>query len=440
MKNIPELGLQIPEILLPASSIDPQKWSVIACDQYTSQPEYWQKVEQFVGSSPSALNLVFPEVFLGKADENERIGKIHRSMVDYLRSGLLESREGMIYVERTINGKTRRGLMVALDLEKYDFNKGSQTLVRATEGTILDRLPPRMKIREKAPLELPHILMLIDDPEDTVIGSIENTKNSLPVVYDFDLMQSSGHLTGRFVNDPELENFVFQGLTSLANPETFAQKYNLPKGTPVLLYASGDGNHSLATAKAIWEKIKNSVGMDHPARYALVEIENVHDKALEFEPIHRVMFDVKSDPVESLQKYFGKDVTFTTAANSAEMINAVKSVHGAEHHFGLITPSGCQVVSIHNPKLNLPVGTLQEFLDNWMKTGTSGQIDYVHGDETVCSLGAKEHNVGFYLAGMHKSELFRTVIKDGSLPRKTFSMGEAHEKRFYFEARSISLE
>lgn len=440
MKNIPELGLQIPEILLPVSSIDPQKWSVIACDQYTSQPDYWKKVEQLVGSSPSTLNLVFPEVFLGKENETGRIERIHQSMRDYLQSGLLETREGMIYVERTINGKTRRGLMLALDLEKYDFNKGSQTLVRATEGTILDRLPPRIRIREKAPLELPHILMLIDDPEDEVIGSIESKKNSLPLVYDFDLMQSSGHLTGRFVNDKKLEESVFQGLTKLADPVRFAEKYGLPKDAPVLLYASGDGNHSLATAKAIWEKIKTTAGMDHPARYALVEIENVHDKALEFEPIHRVLFDLKSDPMEMLKKYFGRNVTFSRAGNANEMIVAVKSAQDADHHFGLITSQGCHIVNICAPKLNLAVGTLQEFLDDWIKSGTCGQIDYVHGDETVCSLGARDHNAGFYLAGMHKSELFTTVIKDGSLPRKTFSMGEAHEKRFYFEARRISRE
>jgi hypothetical protein len=440
MKIFPALGVQIPQILLPAKSIDPQKWAVIACDQYTSQPEYWKETADFVGSSPSCLNLVFPEVYLGKPGEVERIKNIHHSMHDYLEAGYLESHEGLIYVERTVSGKTRRGLMLALDLEMYDYNKGSQTLIRATEGTILDRLPPRIKIRENAPLEFPHILMLIDDPEDLVIGCVEKKKDSLPLAYDFDLMQSSGHLTGRFVNDPKLETQIIERLEKLNNSTTFAKKYDLPKEFPVLLFASGDGNHSLATAKACWEKLKQSVGMDHPARYALVEVENVHDKALEFEPIHRVLFNMKADPVQALQKYFGNNVTLLKVLDTKAMISSVQSAHAPDHHFGLITHEGYQMVTIRNPKLNLPVGTLQTFLDSWIKSGETGEIDYVHGDEMVVSLGSKKGNAGFYLAGMPKSDLFKTVIMDGSLPRKTFSMGEAHEKRFYFEARRITLE
>ncbi|MBA4383562.1 MAG: DUF1015 domain-containing protein [Anaerolinea sp.] len=438
MKNFSELGVQIPEIQLPVSSVDLQKWSVIACDQFTSQPEYWQQVANFVGTSPSTLHLVFPEVFLGKEDESTRIHNIHTNMQHYLDSGLLKPNQGMIYVERTVSGKTRRGLMLALDLEKYDFNAGSTTLIRATEGTILNRLPPRIKIREQAPLEFPHILMLIDDPEDAVIGGIEKQKDSLPLAYDFELMQSSGHLTGRYVNDSKLEDLVIHGLEKLADPAVFAQKYNLPKGTPVLLFASGDGNHSLATAKSCWEKLKPTVGMDHPARYALVEIENVHDKALEFEPIHRVLFNLKTDLVEVMKEHFGANVSFQPIADYSAMVSAVKSAQGPAHHFGYIDQRGCQIVTIKNPKLNLPVGTLQDFLDGWLKKTQEVEIDYVHGDEAVYALATKPTNAGFYLAGMPKNDLFKTVIMDGSLPRKTFSMGEAHEKRFYFEARRIS--
>ncbi len=440
MKNFFELGVQIPEILLPAASVDPQKWAVIACDQYTSQPEYWDQVAAFVGDSPSTLNLVFPEVYLGKADEHARIQNIQNAMRNSIQSGFLTTHEGMIYVERTIAGKTRRGLMLALDLEKYDFNKGSQTLIRATEGTILDRLPPRIKIRENAPLELPHILMLIDDPEDVVIGCVEKQKTSLPLVYDFELMQSSGHLTGRIVNDPKLEAQIIKCLERLTNPSDFAKKYDLPANSPILLFASGDGNHSLATAKSCWERLKPFVSMDHPARYALVEVENVHDNALEFEPIHRVLFDVKEDPIQALKTAFRENISFTKVDDSTAMVRSVKAAMGPDHHFGLITENTCQIITIRKPKLNLPVGTLQEFLDSWLKTGLAGQIDYVHGDEPLCSLGAKKGNAGFYLAGMPKSDLFKTVIKDGSLPRKTFSMGEAHEKRFYYEARRIALE
>ncbi|PKN97798.1 MAG: DUF1015 domain-containing protein [Chloroflexi bacterium HGW-Chloroflexi-4] len=438
MKNYPELGVQIPEIQLPVSSIDLQKWSVIACDQYTSQPEYWKGVSDYIGTAPSTLHLVFPEVFLGKGDETARIINIHTNMKQYLEKGLVLPHQGMIYVERTVSGKTRRGLMLALDLEKYDFNAGSTTLIRATEGTILNRLPPRIKIREQAPLEFPHILMLIDDPEDVVIGAIEKQKTALPLAYDFELMQSSGHLTGRFITDSNLENKIIKGLEKLADPKVFSQKYNLPDDTPVLLFASGDGNHSLATAKSCWEKLKPLVGMDHPARYALVEIENVHDQALEFEPIHRVIFGLKTDIIQAMKEHFGSDFSFVEANDYQSMIASVKSSSGPDHHFGFIDAKGSKIISIKHAKLNLPVGTLQEFLDSWMKKGQAAEIDYVHGDEAVLSLSTQTSNAGFYLAGMPKSDLFKTVIMDGSLPRKTFSMGEAHEKRFYFEARSIS--
>lgn len=440
MRNFPALGLQIPEILLPVQSVDHQKWSVIACDQYTSQPEYWEVVSAKVGSSPSTLNLIFPEVFLGKPDADLRIQTIRETMQEYLQSNVLRPHQGMIYVERTIGSKTRRGLMLALDLEMYDFHQGSTSLIRATEGTILNRLPPRIKIREGAPLELPHILMLIDDPEDLVIGGIEKSKASMPLAYDFDLMQSGGHLTGRFITDNNLEANIIAGMERLIDPQVFCQKYNLPEGTPVLLFASGDGNHSLATAKSCWEKLKPSVGMDHPARYALVEVENVHDQALEFEPIHRVLFEVKTDVINAITGYFGSAISLTPVDNSETMIKIVNDGKESAHIFGLVTPQQFMVVNISDPNLNLPVGTLQEFLDQWMKSGEVGEIDYVHGNETLCSLATQQGNAGFYLAGIPKSDLFKTVIKDGSLPRKTFSMGEAHEKRFYFEARKISLK
>jgi hypothetical protein len=437
LKNFPNLGIQIPDLLLPGKSIDLQKWAVIACDQFTSQPEYWQQVAQFVGDSPSTLHLILPEVFLGKPEETQRVMTTQKKMQEYLNTGVLEPQSGMVYVERTVDGKKRRGLMVALDLEKYDFSKGSQTLIRATEGTILDRLPPRIKIRQHASLELPHILVLIDDPEDKVLGSVEKVKSKLPTVYDFDLMMSSGHLTGRILNDPSIEKRVIEGLESLADKAGFAAKYGVEKDQPVLLFAVGDGNHSLATAKSIWEKLKPSVGMDHPARYALVEIENVHDKGLDFEPIHRILFNVKADPIQALKKYFGFDVTFAMAADKSEMSKLIKNEKSGEHRFGVITKKGFQVATVRNPKTNLPVGTLQAFLDQWVSSGWGGQMDYVHGDDVVFEFGAKQDNAGFYLAGMTKSDLFKTVLLDGALPRKTFSMGEAHQKRFYLEARKI---
>ena len=256
MKNIPSVGIQIPDIYLPNSQVDPKKWAVIACDQFTSQPEYWQKVADLVGDAPSTYHLILPEVYLGTPEEKTRVLSTQQKMREYLKENILHCKEGLIYVERRVDGKRRRGLMLALDLEKYDFNKGSQSLIRSTEGTILDRLPPRIKIREGASLELPHILVLVDDPEDTLLCPLEAHKQSLPVAYDFDLMLGSGHLKGWHVDDPGLEQGVISALENLAQPDHFYEKYGVSKDNGVILFAVGDGNHSLATAKSIWEKLK----------------------------------------------------------------------------------------------------------------------------------------------------------------------------------------
>lgn len=438
MRIYPSIGIQAADILLPGQTIDHQKWAVIACDQFTSQPQYWQEVQQSVGDAPSTYHLILPEVDLGTPAEAARIQSTQQAMRDYLANGFLEKHEGFIYVERTVAGKTRHGLMLALDLEKYDYNKGSQTLIRATEGTILDRLPPRIRIREGAPLELPHILVLIDDPAHTVIKPIGQKIGQTKPIYDFDLMQGSGHLRGYFIQNLEMETQVVHALEALADPRIFHQRYEVGTDKGVLLFAVGDGNHSLATAKAIWEKVKPQVGMNHPARYALVELENVHDEGLEFEPIHRVVFDVKDDYIKALRTYFGDNIRLSAADNPEDMINKVKAQAIEKQAFGIITPSGCQIVWISNAVSNLPVGTLQAFLDQWLKQGGAGKIDYVHGDDVVCELGSHPGHLGFYLPSMPKGDLFKTVILDGALPRKTFSMGEAIEKRFYMECRKIA--
>ena len=438
MKIINDLGIQIPQVYLPRSGTDLTKWAVIACDQFTSQPEYWIDVEKIVGDAPSTLNLTFPEVYLEKPGGEERIKNIQATMRKYMDEGILQPRDGLVYVERTVDGKTRKGIVLCLDLEAYDYNKGSSSLIRATEGTIIDRLPPRMKIREGATIELPHILVLIDDPNRTVIEPLSAAKSKLETLYDFDLMLDSGHLTGYAVND-ELENQVVEALRGLAKPETFAAKYGIDRDQPVLLFAMGDGNHSLATAKAIWEKIKSQVGMDHPARYALVEIENVHDEGLEFEPIHRVLFGLKKDLFAELEKTFGANLTYKPVANAEEMVKAVDGAQGAKQVIGLVGGGkDFGVIEISDPSSNLPVGTIQAFLDVFLKEGGAEKIDYVHGEDVTVKLGSQPGNAGFYLPGMSKSDLFKTVILDGALPRKTFSMGEAREKRFYMEARKIS--
>jgi len=448
MKIYPDLGVLIPEIDLPKPGIDLSKWAVIAVDQFTSQPEYWDQVEHLVGDAPSTFRLTLPEIYLEKPDEPERIQHIQATMRQYLDEGVLQPREGLIYVERTAGGKTRKGLMLCLDLECYDYTRGSTSLIRATEGTIVERLPPRMKIREGAALELPHIMVLIDDPRRTVIEPLSAAKSNLEKLYDFDLMLNSGHLTGYAVNDIALENAVVAALRGLAQSETFAAKYGVAANQPVLLFAMGDGNHSLASAKAVWEKIKPTVGMDHPARYALVEIENVHDEALEFEPIHRVLFDLKQDFFAALSNAFGTNVTYIPVASAEEMISRVDAAHGhaAAHGHTSVQSIGvvgggagktCGVIEIAHPGSNLPVGTIQTFLDAFLKAGGAEKIDYVHGHDVTVRLGSQPGNVGVYLPGMEKDDLFKTVILDGALPRKTFSMGEAGDKRFYMEARKI---
>ncbi len=438
MKNFDTIGVQIADVLLPKASIDLQKWATIACDQFTSEPEYWQQVSEIVRNAPSTLNLVFPEVYLEDGDSSQRIEKIQQTMRDYIAQGLFETLPHLLYVERTVEGKTRKGLILALDLENYDYNKGATSLIRATEGTIVERLPPRMKIRLGALLELPHILVLIDDPKGTVIEPLTAQKEHLTPRYDFDLMMNSGHLSGYVVEDTNLEFQVVAALEELARPEVFTAKYGLPEDTPVLLFAMGDGNHSLATAKAIWEKIKPQVGMNHPARYALVEIENVHDSGLAFEPIHRVLFDLQRNIFADMRAFYGNRYAYRPAANEAEMRIRVTQGASGQHVIGVITPEGFGTLEITEPSSNLPVGTLQAFLDDFVKNGGAVKIDYVHGDDTVVRLGKQPGHIGFFLPGMDKSDLFKTVILDGALPRKTFSMGHAHEKRFYMEARRIA--
>jgi hypothetical protein len=435
MKIYDDIGILVPEVLLPKAGVDPRNWAVIAVDQFTSEPEYWDQVEDAVGDDPSTLRITLPEIYLGHPGEAERIQDIRNTMRQYLRSGILKSREGLIFVERTVLGKTRRGLMACLDLERYDYSEGATSLIRATEGTIIERLPARMKIREGAALELPHILVLIDDPQHTVIEPLIAARKGMEKLYEFDLMLGSGHLAGWAVRD---ESPVIAALRNLARPEVFAAKYGVGKDTPVMLFAIGDGNHSLATAKTVWEKMKPSVGPEHPSRYALVEIENVHDDALEFEPIHRVLFGVKKDFAAELQKHFGSNSKWTPVATSTEMIHTV-AAHEATQRIGIVDGGHSHaVVEFFNPKFNIPTATIQSFLDLFLKSGGAEKMDFVHGDDVLLRIGSKPGHVGIYLPAMEKSDLFKAVILDGALPRKTFSMGEARSKRFYMEARKIN--
>lgn len=445
--NYEEIGLNVPTILLPKKGIDLKKWAVVACDQYTSQPEYWDEVDKLVGDEPSTLRITFPEVFLEDNDADERIKNINETMDKYLSEGILEGFKGFVLLDRkTSHVESRKGLMVALDLERYDYSVGSQSLIRATEGTIVDRLPPRVKIRENAKIEIPHIMVLIDDPDCTVIEPL--FEKELEEVYDFELMMDSGHLKGYRIDDDATINTIAENLTKLSRQDVFNTKYGVDdKG--VLLFAMGDGNHSLATAKNIWESKKAAAKdkvaiMDDPARYALVELVNIHDAGLEFEPIHRVVFNIDpSEMIQNMEPFFaeqGSECSFELFQSESEMNERVDELRGFEdvHVVSFITKDGYGLIKLVNPKLNLEVGNLQAFIDAYLEGQEEAYVDYIHGDDVVTELGSKENNIGFYLPVLGKDELFKTVVVDGALPRKTFSMGEADEKRFYLEARQIT--
>lgn len=394
-----------------------EKWSVVACDQYTGEPDYWKKTAEIVGNAPSTLNLILPEIYLEQPDCEQRIEKINDTMTDYLNGDLFaEYKDCFILTKRTqADGRLRAGLVGAIDLEQYDYNKGSKSQVRATEATVKSRIPPRVKIRMNAPLELPHIMILIDDPQNTVIEPLLN--KTLKSVYDFELMQNGGHLSGAVVDGKDADS-VLAALDKLSDKSAFNKRYGLDN-EEVLLYAMGDGNHSLATAKECYEQKKKSGSPDAElARYALVEIVNLHSPALEFEAIHRVVTDVDVDDlVHKMTEELG-------LSDSAEQ-NFTAIIDGKACDFGITKPTS-----------NLTVGSLQTFLDKYLNEN-GGKIDYIHGENVVKSLCGVPNTVGFLLPSMTKDELFPTVIKDGALPRKTFSMGHANDKRFYCEARII---
>jgi hypothetical protein len=445
MRNYDSLAIAVPEILLPKSGADLSKWAVIACDQYTSEPHYWRAVEDYVGDAPSTLHLIYPEVYLGEPETAARIESIRGQMKRYLENGIFTVSEGFVYVERWTGPGIRKGLVAGLDLERYDYQKGSTSLIRATEGTILSRIPPRVRIREGASLEVPHIMVLVDDPENTVIGPVTAGKAALKKLYEFELMMGSGRLAGYLVEDRNLEKRTVDSLGVLADPAAFASKYGLSPGTPALLFAMGDGNHSLATAKTIWEETKERAAdkrsvMNSPLRHALVELVNLHDPALVFEPIHRLLADIAPEKnlIGDMEKLYRGRFRYFECQSAADIMDLVDRQRGSPHRIGLVTSSGFGALEVFEPESNLPVGTLQNFLDIFVREGGARDIDYIHGTESLLRLGSRPGCAGFYLPAMDKSELFRTVILDGALPRKTFSMGEAKDKRFYMEARKLA--
>ena len=413
------IGIRPAQILLPAAGVKPETWACIACDQYTSEPEYWEKAFAVAGDAPSAIRLILPEYNLKNSES--LIPQIHRTMADYLAQGLLTPavNPGFILCERTIASGTRLGLVCAVDLEQYSFEKGSLPLIRPTEQTITDRLPPRLKIRRGAPVELTHIMILIDDPDRTVLEPLQAAKASLRKVYDFDLMMNGGHLAGWAGDSAEALAQVDQSLNALMDT----------KGENPLLLAVGDGNHSLATAKAYWNEIRESLTEaereNHPARYALCEIVNIHDEALLFEPIYRIVTGTTRAAVMADWKAYAEAKGMSLAAE------------GSDHRFTVVSADGEETVAVLNPEGAIPCETIQKFLDSFLSRHPEAGIDFIHGEGSLRALAAKPETVGFLLPDIDKHSFFKDVEKLGVLPRKTFSMGEADEKRFYMEAKKI---
>ena len=400
-------------ILLPKKDTQMYQWAVVACDQYTSQQDYWEKVQDIVANAPSTYNLIFPEVYLGK--DEQRISNVHHAMKTYLDHQILQEtiQDGFVLVERETESGKRLGLVGVIDLEDYDFTPGSHAFIRATEGTIQSRIPPRLKIREGASIELPHVMVLIDDPQQQLIEKIYQQKDSLTLLYDTDLMLKGGHIKG-------------YGIEGKLAQETNQLLVQLQQKSNGFFLAVGDGNHSLATAKAYWENIKKDLSTleqeHHPARYAMVELVNLHSPALIFEPIHRILFHVD---VNGFINAFKEDLTK----------NHIEYQDGDEV---IIMDSHQEIgLSFIHEDDRLPVDILQRFIDDYLLNNPNVTVDYVHGNDALESIGKQEGNCGIRLGAIDKNSLFPAIQAGGVLPRKTFSMGEAHEKRYYMECRRI---
>lgn len=458
MEKFSTYGLDVPELLLPKEGTDLEKWPVIACDQYTQDRDYWKRCEDFAGSEPSTLKLILPEVYLNDADKSERISRIHKTMKEYIDGDVFGAPEKCFaYIERkTAYGRIRKGLIVALDLETYEWKPFSKALVRATEATIVERIPPRMEIRRGAPVESPHIMLLVNDPEKTLVEAAGARVREKKPLYATKLMEGSGELTAWAVKETDELEGVEKSLASL-------KKENTQTDGSSFLFAVGDGNHSLATAKAVWDEFKKNNGgvessdgsisipaglENHNARFALVEIVNIYDDGLTFEPIHRILFNIDTNALtDTLVKELGGSVSTCTSADELE-----KKVAASRASFGLVSNKDGKPVYqlLETPITELAVSRLQPVLDAFLKAAPAQhvcvgdvcemkkpEIDYIHGSDEVFRLGAKPAATGLLLPPIAKDSFFTTIGTGGPLPRKSFSMGEASEKRFYFECRKL---
>lgn len=394
------------DLLLPRKDIDLNRWAVIACDQFTSQPRYWEKLKDHVGHAPSTLNMILPEVYLGDAYPSD-IDEINQTIKTYLEQGILQSvGEAMVLIERrTRKNRKRIGLIATIDLEDYSFRTGAKTLIRATESTITSRIPPRLNIRKEAPVELSHIMLLYDDPESGVIDRIMKMKHAFRKIYDFELNMNGGHLIGHLIDDYEEITDMFNGLVrDEKNP---------------LLFLAGDGNHSLATAKAHWDAMKTRIPKKrfkgHPARYAMVELVNLYDEGLEFEGIHRVVFDPPKSLIDDLSKFEGEETSYLLYGNQKETLR-IPSNHAHAYE------------------------KIQELIDRYQRDYPTLKVDYIHDDDELEALCREnELALGIRMPALAKSDIFPFVKEGKVLPIKSFSMGSATEKRYYLECRKITI-
>ncbi len=416
-----QIGIGIPSLYLPQAGTDLKRWAVVACDQYTSQPDYWLQAENLVGFAPSALRLVLPEIYLehpGDLPVADRVSQINQTMATYLEQGILTALpEGVMLIDRkTQLHPSRKGLLLSIDLDTYDFKPGNRQLTRATEGTVLDRIPPRQAIRRDALLELPHVQLLIDDPDRTVIEPLMLMASGKTPTYQTELMLGGGAVSAWFIPGDSLA--MESALRALAKLESL-QQFGL-------LFAVGDGNHSLATAKAHWDSLKSSAAPDHPARYALAEVINIHDVGLDFKPIHRAVFNIDFDLfLHHAQHYFAKQ----EASRAFDLPTQT-------HAVPLYGPDRSVFLQIILEAGTLLVGAIQAMLDDLIIRHPDARLDYIHGEDVIHEL-AKQGAIGLTLPALNKADFFGIIARDGVLPRKTFSMGEAFEKRFYFESRKI---
>lgn len=410
------------DILLP-QDCDMHKWSVVACDQYSSQPEYWAALEKLAQGVPSSLHLMLPEAYLEEKDQLAAAAEINRTMDEYLAGGVFHTLpQSYVYVERSLNGGAcRRGLVGVLDLDAYDYAHDSTSPIRATEGTVESRLPPRVEVRRGAALEMPHIMVFIDDPADRVMSLLTQRKDRLPALYDFALSADGGHIRGWQVSGTDADALE-QALDSLGDPVMLREKYG--DAAPAI-FAMGDGNHSLATAKKCWEELKPTLGgaerETHPARYSLVELVNIHDPAITFEPIHRVLF--ATEPGAFLEC-------------AAQALGGLSGPADTSHTLRLLTAAGERSLTVRGLTIGQLIAAAEDLCQAYLREH-GGKIDYIHNDETAVEMGRRSDGAAILLPRMEKGELFPSIVRSGPFPKKSFSIGRAEDKRYYLECRKI---